>query len=75
VIVEVSKSVMSRRLDEAKHGQWLMYHVGFLMDDRTKNRNLHSIAKMLMTASEEKRAALVQRRLGFRMYEYYVVKV
>jgi hypothetical protein len=75
MIVEVSKSAMLERLAKAKRGQWMMYHVGFLMDDRTQNRNLTSVANLLMKASNENRVALVQRRLGFRMYEYYAVKL
>jgi hypothetical protein len=72
---DINKSIMLRRLGAAKPGQWLLYHGGFLMDDRLQSRALQSLAKMIYSEYEAGRVTLVQRRLGFRYYEYFAVKL
>ncbi len=51
-----------------------MYHVGFLMSDRNKNRRLNAMAHEVWAQYLSDTVCLVQRRVGDRMYEYYAVK-
>jgi hypothetical protein len=74
MIVELSHSSFSRNLEAAKPGQWLMYHIGYLYEDRTKNRRLNSLASVAYKSYQDGKACLVQRRLGDKSYEYYAVK-
>jgi hydrogenase maturation factor len=74
VIVQLSKNMFLGRLAEARRGQWLMYHVGFLMDDRDKDQAVEKLAKTVHSIYEQGKVSLVQRRLGPRMYEYYAIK-
>ncbi len=74
MIVELSRASLLRQLEAAKRGQWLMYHCGFLMSDRTKNRRLNATAHEVWAQYLSDTVCLVQRRVGDRMYEYYAVK-
>jgi len=73
-IVEMSKTTLLQRIATAKRGQWVMYHVGFLFNDRTKNRRLSSTATEAWAQHELGIVELKQRRLGDMMYEYYAEK-
>jgi hypothetical protein len=73
-IVGLSQSSFSHNLDNAKPGQWLMYHVGYLYEERTKNRRLNALAHSVYAKYLEGKVCLVQRRLGDKSYEYYAVK-
>jgi hypothetical protein len=74
MIVELSRTSLLQRIEAAKRGQWIMYHVGFLFSDRTKGRRLNSTAGEAWAQYELGTVVLVQRRLGDMQYEYYVVK-
>lgn len=73
MIVELSKSSLINRIEQSPPGQWIMYHVGFLYEDRTKNRRLNSVATEAWKQYESGRVTLVQRRLGDHIYEYHAV--
>jgi hypothetical protein len=51
-----------------------MYHVGYLYEERTKNRRLNALAHSVYAKYLEGKVCLVQRRLGDKSYEYYAVK-
>ena len=72
--VEISRTSLLQRIGQASRGQWIMYHVGWLMEDRTKNRRLHATASEVIVQFELGTVCPVQRRLGDQKYEYYVVK-
>lgn len=60
-------------------GSRLVYHVGFLTVDRfnedNKNRAQHDeVADIAWNLHEAGKVALIQRRLGDRLYEYIAVR-
>jgi hypothetical protein len=73
--VDLSKSDFIHKLAGAKRGQWIMYHLGYLYEDRTKNRKLNALAHAVYDEGQLGKCALVQRRLGPGRYEYYAVKL
>jgi hypothetical protein len=74
MIVELSRASFIQRLNQAKDGTWIMYHIGFLFEDRTKNRRLHALAATIWGEYEAGKVCLVQRRLDDKCCEYYVIK-
>lgn len=74
MIVELSRSSLLQRLEAAPRGHWIIYHRGFLYEDRTKNRRLNALATEVWAQYELGKVCLVQRRLGDGQYEYYAVK-
>lgn len=62
------------RVESAQRGQWILYHVGYLFTDRTKDRQLSTMALVLYNQYLDGEVCLVQRRLGDMRYEYYAVK-
>lgn len=74
MIVEMSRAHLLQHIGMAKPGQWLLYHVGFLMADRVKNRRLNATAHEAWAQYLSDTVCLVQRRLGDKQYEYYAVK-
>lgn len=66
-----------------KSGDQLVYHIGFLMSDRLPCVNqrkrliaerVDRLAHAAYRAYKDKVVCLVQRRLGFGVYEYVAVK-
>ncbi len=74
MIVELSRAALLQRIEMADRGQWIMYHVGYLYEDRTKNRRLNAMAHEARAQYELGHVCLVQRRLGPNMAEYYAVR-
>lgn len=74
MIVDLSRSAFLNSLATAPRGARILYHVGFLMADRTKNRRLNAMAHEAWAQYLSEQISLVQHRLGDRQYEYYAVK-
>lgn len=74
MIVDLSRSSFLSRLESARRGTWIMYHVGFIYEERRKDRKLTSLANEAYSQYELGKVCLVQRKLGTAMYEYYAVK-
>ena len=74
MIVELSKASLSHRIATAKRGQWIMYHVGFLFIDRTKDQKLNAVAGEAWAQHEAGVVELKQRKLRDMVYEYYAAK-
>lgn len=56
-------------------GAWLHYHTGFLARDREGFHMVHQFASAVYEGYKEGRFILVQRRLGFQLYEYFAVRI
>lgn len=74
MIIDLSRARFLEILAQARPGAWIMYHVGDLFIDRTKNRKLHALAATIYEKYEGGVLDPVRRRLGPHMYEYFVIK-
>lgn len=57
-----------------KPGEAVMYHRGFLIDDRERDAALAAVAKEFLNAAESWRGYLLQRRVGDGSYEYFFTR-
>jgi hypothetical protein len=74
MIVDMSRAAFLEALAQARPGAWIMYHVGDLFIDRSKDRKLNALAHSVYEKYEQGWLDPVRRRLGPHMYEYYAVK-
>ena len=87
MIIDATRLSIKSAIDQAKPGTWILYHVGFLWNDRFKSKQLNDVAREVRKRSNSKISAggygkpgtgevtMVQRRLGDMTYEYYCVKL
>jgi hypothetical protein len=74
-VAGVSKSELTQKLGRANSGECIIYHVGFLMNDRLRDRKLHNLAGAVWAAyAAGQIRELKQRKLGPMSYEYLAVK-
>lgn len=73
MMMDFSRNAWLTRLAQAKRGQWIMYHVGYLYTDRTKNKKLAALANEVYARYLAGDVLPVQRRLGLGQYEYFAV--
>ena len=69
----------SERIDAAKPGEWIIYHVGLLAADRANPTlslgfKLDRVADFAYAAARDDRVHLVQRKVTSHMYEYIAIK-
>jgi hypothetical protein len=70
-----TKSTFLYKLAVIPRGQSIMYHAGYLYEDRTKQPRLHELAAAVYDEYRAGNCALVQRRHGNKRYDYYAVKL
>jgi hypothetical protein len=66
---------LNQRLETARAGHWLLYHTGYLCEDRTRSAPVDMTARLAWKSYRNGDTALVQRRLGDKSYQYYAVKL
>lgn len=62
-------------LSSARRGDAIVYHTGFLLNDRQKGSQLEATADAAWAEHLAGRCTLVQRRLGPSSYEYIAIKL
>jgi len=71
--VEINRSIFSQRLDTARRGDWILYHSGFLYEDRASSKILDGLRRTVYASYLAGKTTLVQRRQGDKNYDYYAV--
>ena len=51
----------------------VLYHVGYLMNDRLTNKSAHNIAYRYWKKAQAGTVALVQKRRSYGVFEYWAV--
>lgn len=65
---------LRQQYNHARLGQAIEYHVGFLMEDRDADLNVHDIANTAYYIALHEGGWLFQRRYGENVYGYILVK-
>ena len=72
----MTKKDFQRRFSDLRQGQWLTYHIGFLMADRVVDKVADAIAKAAWTLYKNGEAVLVCQPLHDSPgHEYFAVKL